>query len=64
MEALAECHGGISLGLAGPWVVGGLATALLGVALGLRRRELALGLAVTLSVMVTGYTLIVHAALR
>ena len=64
MEALAERHGGIALGLAGPWVIGGPATALLGVALGLQRRELALGLAITLSVMVTGYMLIVHAALR
>ena len=47
-----------------PRGIGGLATALLGVALGLQRRELALGLAITLSVMVTGYMLIVHAALR
>ena len=64
IEALAERHGGIALGLAGPWVIGGPATALLGVGLGLRRRELAVGLAVTLSVMVTGYMLVVHAALR
>ena len=44
IEALAERHGGIALGLADPWVIGGPATALLGVALGLRRGELALGL--------------------
>ena len=64
MAALSERHGAVVLGLAGPWVIGGPATALLGVALGLRRRELALGLAISLSVMVTVYMIIVHAALR
>jgi hypothetical protein len=64
MRALSERHGAFVLGLAGPWIVGGPPTALLGVALGLRRRELALGLGITLAVMVTGYLLIVHTALR
>jgi hypothetical protein len=64
MRALTERHGALGLGLAGPWIIGGPPTALLGVALNMRRREHALGLAITLSVMVTGYTLIVHSALR
>jgi hypothetical protein len=64
IRALTERHGALGLGLAGPWIIGGPPTALLGVALDLRRRELALGLAVTLTVMVTGYMVIVHAALR
>jgi hypothetical protein len=64
IRALTERHGAFALGLVGPWIIGGPATALLGVALGLGRRQLALGLAITISVMVTGYLLIVHAALR
>lgn len=64
MRALTERHGAIAVGLAGPWIIGGPATALLGVALGLRKRDLAIGLAITLSVMVTGFMWLVHAALR
>lgn len=64
MRALTERHGAFALGLVGPWIIGGPPTALLGVALGLGRRPLALGLGITLAVMVTGYMLIVHAALR
>ena len=64
IQALTERHGAVALGLLGPWVIGGPPTALLGVALGLRRRELALGLAITLTIMVTGYMVLVHAALR
>jgi hypothetical protein len=64
MRALSDRHGGVALGLAGPWIIGGPPTALLGVALRLKRRELALGLVITLSVMVTGYMALVHAALR
>ena len=61
--AVTERHGAIVLGLVGPWVIGGPATALLGVGLDLRRRDLALGLAISLSVMVSAYMLIMHAAL-
>ncbi|HEY5145046.1 MAG TPA: hypothetical protein VII98_16215 [Solirubrobacteraceae bacterium] len=64
INALTEHHGAIALGLVGPFVIGGPATALLGVALGLRRTQLALGLAVSLSAMVTAYMLVMHAALR
>jgi hypothetical protein len=64
MRALSERHGGVVLGLVGPWIIGGPPTALLGVALGLKPRQLAFGLAITLGVMVTGYMALVHAALR
>jgi len=60
---MTERHGAIVLGLVGPWVIGGPATALLEVGLDLRRRDLALGLAISLSVMVSAYMLIMHAAL-
>lgn len=64
VNALTERHGAVALGLIGPWIIGGPATALLGVALGLRKRELAFGLAITLTGMVTAYMFVVHAALR
>ncbi len=64
IRALADRHGAIGLGLVAPWIIGGPPTALLGVALGLRERDLVIGLTISLTISLKLFMTLVHAALR
>lgn len=59
MVAITERWGAPGLGLLGPLTIGGMASALLGPALGIPKRRLAVWLAVGSAVMFTLYTLLV-----
>ena len=59
MRDVTERFGAPGLGLLAPFTIGGLAAALLGPALGVPKRRLAIWLAIGSAVMVTAYTLLV-----
>lgn len=59
MRDVTERFGAPGLGLLAPFTIGGLAAALLGPALGVPKRKLAIWLAIGSAVMITLYTLLV-----
>ena len=59
LVSIAERYGAPGLGIIGPLTIGGMASALLGPAIGIPKRKLAPWLAVGSAVLFTAYTLLV-----